>query len=271
MSTKDIKDIRKGLADRHRARLAELLRVHFDDVQKSFIDKTGINQGELSALLKDKSFGPVKAQGIEKAAGLLKGSLSAPDGAPFYEAGTYHKTSVSDMAKKIHSRDIFAGLPTDGGVIISDEPAKRLDKNVTPIERRRIPVISYVQAGMMSEVVDPFVLGDGFEMIDAPAGCSDRTFGLRIEGNSMEPRFHDGDTVVIDPALAPRPGDFVVGKNGKEEATFKKYVLRGVDESGHEVFELAPLNEDYPTLHSQRDGLIVIGVCVGRWEQFRRL
>lgn len=266
----DITDIRKQDADRRRARLAELLRLYFDG-QKAFIDLTGINQGELSALLKDKSFGGTKARKLEGQAGLLKGSLDAEVGSPFYEKDAYIKSLNSEAKKKSHMEDMFADLRAAEQVNITAGPERRLDKNVTPTERRRVPVISYVQAGMMSEVVDPFVLGDGFEMVDAPAGCSARTFGLRIEGNSMEPRFHDGDTVVIDPSLAPRPGDFVVGKNGKEEATFKKYLLRGIDENGHEVFELAPLNEDYPTLHSQRDGLRIIGVCVGRWEMFRSL
>lgn len=209
----------------------------------------------------------------ERAARTLERTLKLPQ---FYfdmgieSAGAgEHNSATSEMSKTSHISGMIEGSPRRVGSSMSKEPGDGLDKNVTPIGRRRVPVISYVQAGMMSEVVDPFVLGDGFEMIDAPAGCSNRTFGLRIEGNSMEPRFHDGDTVVIDPTLAPRPGDFVVGKNGKEEATFKKYVLRGVDESGDEIFELAPLNEDYPTLHSKRDGLIIIGVCVGRWEVFR--
>jgi SOS-response transcriptional repressor LexA len=180
-----------------------------------------------------------------------------------------HTSARPDKGSTEAKTGLIKEILITGKNSINGDGPKESIQNVTPIGRRSVPVISYVQAGMMSEVVDPFALGDGFEMIDAPPECSCRTFGLRIEGNSMEPRFHDGDTVVIDPALAPRPGDFVVGKNGKEEATFKKYVLRGVDENGDEVFELAPLNEDYPTLNSKRDGLVIIGVCVGRWETLR--
>ena len=77
---------------------------------------------------------------------------------------------------------------------------------------------------------------------------SSNAFALRIKGDSMLPEFREGDTVIIDPAVAPRPGDYVVAKNGESEATFKKYRPRGVNELGQQVFELVPLNDDYPTL-----------------------
>ncbi|AHN74706.1 hypothetical protein DA70_09710 [Pandoraea pnomenusa] len=135
---------------------------------------------------------------------------------------------------------------------------------------RRVPVINYVQAGLMVEVVDPFSLGGGFEIIEVSIPCSSRTFALRIRGNSMEPRFYEGDLAIIDPELTPKPGQFVVAKNTSEEATFKKYRPRGLDERGNEIFELVPLNDDYPTLHSERDHLHIIGVCIERRENMLR-
>ena len=93
---------------------------------------------------------------------------------------------------------------------------------------------------------------------------SDHTFALVIEGTSMAPEFQPGDKVVIDPALAPRPGDLVVAKREKDqEATFKKYRLRAQDERGRDVIELVPLNLDWPTLLIDADspGLIV-GIMV---------
>lgn len=146
--------------------------------------------------------------------------------------------------------------------------------NVEPVlasgALRRVPVISYVQAGQMVEVVDPFSLGGGFEIIEVSTPCSARTFALRIRGNSMEPRFFEGDLAIIDPELSPKPGQFVVAKNSSDEATFKKYRPRGIDEHGNEVFELVPMNEDYPTLHSERDHLHIIGVCIERRENMLR-
>ena len=56
----------------------------------------------------------------------------------------------------------------------------------------------------------------------------------------MLPDFRPGDRVLIDPDVSPRPGDFVAARNTKQEATFKKYRVRGIDEVGQEVFELIP-------------------------------
>jgi SOS-response transcriptional repressor LexA len=128
--------------------------------------------------------------------------------------------------------------------------------------RREIPLISYVQASMMTEAVDPFSLGEGFETITVDFPCSEHTFALRIKGRSMLPTFEEDDVIVVDPLEQPDPGSFVIAKNTEEEATFKKYKALGVNEYGDAVFELVPLNDDFATLHSQRDHLRIIGVAV---------
>lgn len=158
-----------------------------------------------------------------------------------------------------------------GSKILVDEPSRGY-KNVVPAPRdlRHIPVISYVQAGKMTEAVDPYALGDGFETILTDLDVSERTFALIIEGTSMLPEFNEGDKVIIDPELSPRPGDFVVAKNTQEEATFKKYRPRGTGERGEMIFELVPLNDDFPTLHSERDHLHIIGVMAEHRKYRRR-
>jgi SOS-response transcriptional repressor LexA len=85
---------------------------------------------------------------------------------------------------------------------------------------------------------------------------------LRIKGDSMAPEFREGDVIIVDPAIVPSPGDFVVGRNGSHEATFKKFRPRGIDASGREVFELVPLNDDYPTMRSDTERLLIVGTMV---------
>ena len=87
----------------------------------------------------------------------------------------------------------------------------------------------------------------------------------------MLPDFRPGDRVLIDPDVQPRPGDFVAARNTKQEATFKKYRVRGINESGQEVFELVPLNDDYPTLRSDEHHLCVIGTMIEHRRKFRRV
>lgn len=96
----------------------------------------------------------------------------------------------------------------------------------------------------MSEQASGF---DGnVEYVMASIDIGPRGFGLWLRGQSMAPFFNEGDLVIVDPDEAPRPGDYVIASNGKDEATFKKFRPRGIDENGQEVFELVPLNDDFP-------------------------
>lgn len=142
---------------------------------------------------------------------------------------------------------------------------------VTPLGTRRLPIIGYVQAGLWTEATDAYAMGAGSGSITTEIeNLGPNAFALRIKGDSNSPDFLEGDIVIIDPSVTPVPGDMVVAKNGGEEATFKKYRPRGRDELGNEVFELVPLNDDYPTLRSDRDGpMRIIGTMVEH-RRFRR-
>lgn len=146
------------------------------------------------------------------------------------------------------------------------------DQNVTPVSlgMRPYPVISHVQAGALKEIAVPYGPGDGFDVEYGDDDASQWSFFLEIEGDSMQPEFRPGDRVLIDPDLSPNPGDFVAARNTKEEATFKKYRVRGIDESGNEVFELVPLNDNYPVLRSDERHLVVIGTMIEHRRKFRR-
>lgn len=138
--------------------------------------------------------------------------------------------------------------------------------NVEPAvipQGNRVPILSYVQAGHWRGMCEQATGFDGnVEYVSASVDIGPRGFGLWLRGNSMTPFFNEGDLVIVDPDEQPRPGDYVVAKNGGEEATFKKYRPRGIDENGQEVFELVPLNDDYPTMHSDRQHIEIIGVMV---------
>lgn len=149
--------------------------------------------------------------------------------------------------------------------------------NTAPAEigSRRIPLISYIQAGHWSEIVDNFQFGDAEEWIYTDVQHSSEAFALEIKGTSMEPDFREGDRVVIDPAVAPKPGDCVAAVNGRTEqserkATFKKYRPRSIDAAGNVIFELVPLNEDYPTLRSDKQQIEIVGTMVEHRRYFKR-
>ena len=136
--------------------------------------------------------------------------------------------------------------------------------HVTPMELRahRIPMISYMQAGVWTGIYDPYAPGHADYWLMTDLELSGGAFGLEIKGDSMLPEFKPGDRVIIDPAVAPLPGDYVVAKSGEEEATIKKYRPRGINERGDAVFELVPLNEDYPSMRSDLMSIKIVGTMV---------
>lgn len=222
-----------------------------DGTVAQFGRDVGIDEARLSQVLSEKyrngnNFGEKAARTIEKAAGLPPMSLDKID--TTNSTGDYGKLSVVSSRKQ------------------------EFEKNVIPVPvgKRAIPVISAIQAGALKEITDPYALGDGYATLYTDDDYSKWAFGLEIEGDSMLPEFRAGDRVIIEPEWDPRPGEYVAAKNGSEEATFKKYRPRGTDKDGNIIFELAPLNEDYPTLRSDVTPLVIIGVMAEHRRKTRR-
>jgi len=147
------------------------------------------------------------------------------------------------------------------------------DENVVPAAPalRPIPVISSVQAGALRDMDSPYPPGAGYAYEYTDQDLSKWAFALDVEGLSMMPEFRPGDRIIIEPEIAPNPGDFVVARNGTDQATFKKYRPRGIDATGNMVFELVPLNDDYATLRSDTEHLTVIGVMTEHRKKYRRI
>ncbi len=154
---------------------------------------------------------------------------------------------------------------------VEQRPA--FDENVrpAPLGMRPIPVISSVQAGALRDMDAPYPPGAGYAYEYTDQDLSAWAFALDVEGMSMAPQFQPGDRIIVDPEIAPNPGDFVVARNGSEQATFKKYRPRGIDAKGEMIFELVPLNEDYPALRSDTEHLVVIGVVTEHRKKLRRI
>ena len=121
-------------------------------------------------------------------------------------------------------------------------PKKLTDSpSIGPSIRGAVPLISNVQAGMYTEFVDN-CNGDygSAELIPTTVPVGQRTFALRVTGDSMSPEFTPGMLLIVEPELDPQPGDYVIAKNGCEETTFKQLVNDGGD------WYLKPINPRYP-------------------------
>lgn len=137
--------------------------------------------------------------------------------------------------------------------------------NVAPAElgSKRIPILSYVQAGLWTESQEYRSYDGGMSYLLVDDDVSNNAFALIIEGDSMAPKFNAGDKIIVDPEVYPVPGDFVVALDGvKNQTVFKKFRPTGVDSHGNDVYELVPLNDDFPTLRSETGKLSIIGTMV---------
>lgn len=83
----------------------------------------------------------------------------------------------------------------------------------------RIPVYAAVAAGIPIEAIEDIV---DYEEIDAALAATGDFFGLRIKGDSMEPRMREGDVVIVRKQDDADTGDIAIILVNGNEATVKK-------------------------------------------------
>lgn len=146
---------------------------------------------------------------------------------------------------------------------------------------RLVPVITYTQVGKYRNAVKE--ARENF-VASYAENLSEYAFALEVKDESMSPEFKPGDKIIVDPAVLPNPGDQVVAievkddgadiqgdvQNNGAEATFMKYRPRGYDDKGEMIFELAPLNPDYPILNSDKQPIRIVGTVVEHSRSLKR-
>ncbi len=144
-----------------------------------------------------------------------------------------HYEKAPEAARK------FLELQTSGRGLAG---AKKFD-NVEPWELgpgKQIPVLGWVQAGKFapSETGDIGPLNaDDFVYSDTKGR---NLFALEVKNDSMEPLFHQGDLIIVNPNLKAKSGDYVIVRvKGEGEVTFKKLLIK----DRHII--LKPLNLKY--------------------------
>lgn len=60
-----------------------------------------------------------------------------------------------------------------------------------------------------------------------PTDCSDpKAFGVSLEGDSMEPKFSDGDILIVQPTTEAHSGCFVVARFADDSVIFRRLEMR---------------------------------------------
>ncbi|EML1595559.1 helix-turn-helix domain-containing protein [Burkholderia cenocepacia] len=143
------------------------------------------------------------------------------------------------------------------------------DENVItgPAIRGKLPLISWVQAGNWTEVVDNFQPGDAEDWIPCPFNHGPNAFVLRVVGESnYDPAgpksYAPGEFIAVDPAREPINRSMVVVRvDHDDRATFKQLLM---DDDG--TMMLKALNPSWPNrVFAMPTGSRIVGVVIGKW------
>lgn len=205
--------------------------------------------------LKDRIAEALAASGLKANEFALRVGVSEPAVSHWLSGRT--KSLKAEVAQSVAR---VTGFRVDW-LINGRGPKTDVMENVTPAKSQgRVPVISWIQAGEFSEVLDIFHPGEAVSWADAwHTNPSATSYALVVEGDSMtnasgSRSFPEGTTLIVDPEAAAKPGDFVIAKDVvNQRATFKQLMTDGAR------YYLKPLNPAYPTIEIDDPSLRVIG------------
>lgn len=131
---------------------------------------------------------------------------------------------------------------------------------------RPIPLINKVSAGYPSDFTDlGYPVGIAEDYVYAPGVTDAEAFAIVVCGDSMEPRFKEGDVLVISPEAPVQTGDDCFVKIASEDSATLKRVYY---EEGSRI-RLQPLNPRYPAQTHPRREIVACFKVVCRLEYFR--
>jgi len=131
---------------------------------------------------------------------------------------------------------------------VLQELVDRSAGNVEHIATNAVPVINRVSAGYPRDFTDlSYPRGIADDYVSCPDVHDKDAFAARVHGDSMTPKYREGDIVIFSPGQTPRNGDdcFVRFEDG--HTTFKRVFFEN-DEAGNAALRLQPRNEKYRAL-----------------------
>lgn len=130
---------------------------------------------------------------------------------------------------------------------------------------RLVPIINKVSAGYPVDFNDlDYPVGVADDYVRCPDLHDPNAFAVRVVGDSMEPRYREGDIVVFSPALEVRNGDdCFIRFTMPHETTFKRVFF----DSEEKKVRLQPRNEHYSPTMVEEDRIDGMYRAVIRYEK----
>lgn len=155
-------------------------------------------------------------------------------------APTYTTFNKSKRITK-EGKQCWPSTLTTTGYSMTELVAQMGEDNASVLAQH-IPVIGYAQAGDKGYFDDAgYPTGSDWDEVLFPQIGDLHAFALEISGDSMEPIYRDGDTIIVSPGAEIRRGDRVVVRIRDGEVMAKELTRQ----SARKV-ELVSLNEAHP-------------------------
>ena len=133
-----------------------------------------------------------------------------------------------------------------------------VDNNVSPKNTiHAVPVLGLCQAGNWAEVINDEGALDSKEYLDIHIKNRRDIFAVKVSGDSMEPRFHEGEYLIVDPNEDLQNGRYIIAElHG--QCTFKKYS----EDAGQKY--LIPENKRYQPIPVTSNDMHYVGTVIER-------
>jgi SOS-response transcriptional repressor LexA len=139
--------------------------------------------------------------------------------------------------------------------------------NVERVGSNAAPVINRVSAGYPKDFTDlNYPKGVADEYVACPDLNDPQAFAARVHGDSMTPKYREGDIVIFSPAATPKSGDDCFVRFGDGHTTFKRAFFES-DEKGEAVIRLQPRNEKYRAQTSRSEEITGLYKAVFKYQR----
>jgi repressor LexA len=137
-------------------------------------------------------------------------------------------------------------LETRFNILANITPTSPLGNSSSLYGLRYLPLLSWTQA---AQVVKPVEIPREWSEVVPDDAADERAFGVRLHGDSMEPKFSDGDIAILLPGANPTNGEIVMA-NVKNQGVFCKIMHAQSDKNR---VTLSSYNPAYPPMEYRRD------------------
>jgi len=140
-----------------------------------------------------------------------------------------------------------------------------LPQNVESVKTEnlyKVPLVSWVVAEKLDNVYYSLQPGDAEDWITSDV-YGQNVFALRVIDDSMQPEFHEGDIIIVNPHEIPDHDDYGIVKNNQGVTVFRQLKRYGKTRILH------PLNPKYPDIEfSGKHQFKIVGKVVEKKKSY---